>query len=383
MDIQNNIIDVLQLYEFSMAIGKSNDYKENCDSFLKLLLARKNYNSCWIYSDDNGSCKTSYALPIDSRDKKNIDKAYLKKLFKNDKPQSFKVDQRIIDLAPSPITEGCVAVFNLEKQGLLFIHNANKEEFSIIELNQLQPVISKFTRSLETALLYEKREVLLDELEKQNQDLNDYAHMVSHDLKSPLRSIHALTVWINEDYKDKLDDAGRQNLDLIRNNVEKMESLINGILNYTEIVDVNLKKTDVNLNKVVNEIIDILHKPKHINIKKSDNLPVLVGDKYKFQQLFQNLIDNAVKYCDKNKGVIEVGFKDLNEYYQFFVKDNGKGIEEVYFNKIFKRFQKLENNNSTGIGLSIVKKIVDLYKGKIWLESKIGKGTTFYFTIKK
>ena len=122
------------------------------------------------------------------------------------------------------------------------------------------------TNSLETALLYEKREVLLDELEKQNQDLNDYAHMVSHDLKSPLRSIHALTVWINEDYKDKLDDAGRQNLDLIRNNVEKMESLINGILNYSEIADIELKNSEIDTNKLVKDVLEIVHKPKNISI---------------------------------------------------------------------------------------------------------------------
>ena len=111
---------------------------------------------------------------------------------------------------------------------------------------------------------------------------------------------------------------------------------------------------------------------------------LIKGDKYRLQQLFQNLITNAINYNDKEKGIIEIGFADQNDFWQFYVKDNGKGIAETYFNKIFKTFQKLENNPiSTGIGLSIVKKIIDLYGGKIWLESSLGIGTTFYFTLKK
>ena len=100
--------------------------------------------------------------------------------------------------------------------------------------------------------------------------------------------------------------------------------------------------------------------------------------------MFQNLISNAIKYNDKSKGSIEIGVEDKKQYWQFFVKDNGKGIDSDYFEKIFKTFEKLENRaDSSGIGLSIVKKIVELYKGEIWLESEINKGTTFYFTIKK
>ena len=114
------------------------------------------------------------------------------------------------------------------------------------------------------------------------------------------------------------------------------------------------------------------------------SLPSVNGDKYRLQQLFQNLISNAVKYNDKNQGYIEIGFTDKNEFWEFSIKDNGKGIDEVYFNKIFKVFEKLENiEGSTGVGLSIVKKIVDLYGGKIWLTSEPGIGSTFYFTLKK
>ena len=110
----------------------------------------------------------------------------------------------------------------------------------------------------------------------------------------------------------------------------------------------------------------------------------LKGDKYRLQQLFQNLIGNAISYNDKTNGIVEIGAGSKGDMWEFYVRDNGKGIEPVYFDKIFNTFQKLENNiESTGIGLSIVKKIVTLYGGKIWLTSTLNKGTTFYFTLKK
>ena len=113
-------------------------------------------------------------------------------------------------------------------------------------------------------------------------------------------------------------------------------------------------------------------------------LPKISGDKYRLQQLFQNLIDNAIKYNDKPKGEISIEVTELATHWQFSICDNGKGIDEAYFDKIFKTFHKLENSlDSTGIGLAIVKKIIDCYEGKIWLSSKLHEGTCFYFTLKK
>ena len=243
-----------------------------------------------------------------------------------------------------------------------FIDNQTKE---IVEINK-------------------QREKLLNELTYQNQELSDYAHMISHDLKSPLRSIDSLTSWLKEDYEDKLDVSGKESLKLIRNNVEKMDLLINGILEYSTIAKNKVEFYNVNVDTLLEEILNIIKIPDHISIIKKEKLPVIKGDKYRLQQLFQNLVTNAINYNDKAKGVIEIGFEDQNDFWQFYIKDNGKGIDNNYFEKIFKTFQKLENNpESTGIGLSIVKKIVDVFGGKIWLESTLGTGTTFYFTLKK
>lgn len=236
----------------------------------------------------------------------------------------------------------------------------------------------------EIVKMNKQREKLLEELGHQNQELSDYAHMVSHDLKSPLRSIDALTAWISEDYKEKLDENGRESLILIRNNVEKMDTLISGILDYSTINKNQTEFYEVDIDKLVDNIMSTILVPQHISIEKANKLPVVKGDKFRLQQLFQNLIDNAIKYNDKSEGRIEIGVTDDDTFWKFFVKDNGKGIEKTYFDKIFKTFQKLENNpESSGIGLSIVKKIVILYGGDIWVESELQSGTTFYFTLKK
>ncbi|MBU3821270.1 GHKL domain-containing protein [Flavobacteriaceae bacterium XHP0103] len=229
-----------------------------------------------------------------------------------------------------------------------------------------------------------QREKVLNKLAQQNQELSDYAHMVSHDLKSPLRSIDTLTLWLKEDYENVFDAKGQRNLLLIRNNVEKMDALINGILDYSTINENDSEYYEVDLNKLINELLKMMHIPSHISIIKSEKLPTIKGNKHLFQQLFQNIIDNAIKYNDKEKGIIEIGFENKNDFWEFYIKDNGKGIEKIYFNKIFQTFQKLQNNTeSSGIGLSIVKKIVNLFGGTIWLKSEINKGTTFHFTIKK
>ena len=144
------------------------------------------------------------------------------------------------------------------------------------------------------------------------------------------------------------------------------------------------KMENVDLNEVVEGLHHILFIPKHIELNIKNKLPILKGDITRFQQLFLNIVSNAVRYIDKEKGVVEVGVNEFPSYYQFSIKDNGIGIEKKDFNKIFKIFHALtDNKESSGIGLSIVKKIVNLYKGEIWLESEVGKGTIFYFTILK
>lgn len=229
-----------------------------------------------------------------------------------------------------------------------------------------------------------QKEKLLKELEVSNTGLQEYAHIVSHDLKSPLRSISSLATWLNEDYKDVLDDAGKQQLQMMQEKVASMDKLIHGILEYSTANSSELDNTCVNLNEVIAEIQEVIYIPDHVEISVAPDLPTIIADKTKMHQLFQNIIGNAVVHIEKEKGLVEVIAQDKNDYWQFTVKDNGVGIPKKYHEKIFKIFQSVgTNERSTGIGLSIVKKIVDRYEGEIWVESEIGEGTEFHFTLKK
>jgi len=229
-----------------------------------------------------------------------------------------------------------------------------------------------------------QKQKLVTELEESNKGLQEYAHIVSHDLKSPLRSVTALATWIYEDYKEILDDSGKYNLKMMMEKVEGMDKLIDGILKYSTVNNDKLDRKEVDVNEVIREITEIIYIPKHVTVKTRNTLPTILADKVKVHQLFQNFLSNAVVNIDKKAGVVEVASEETKTHWQFSVKDNGVGIPKEYHKKIFQIFQSIGNQErSTGIGLSIVKKIIDRYKGKVWLESEIGVGTTFYFTIKK
>ena len=163
-----------------------------------------------------------------------------------------------------------------------------------------------------------------------------------------------------------------------------MELLISDVLNYSSIDSDAAVSEQIDLNQLILELQEILYIPEHIDIKTLNQLPIITGDKTRLRQLFQNLLSNAIKFIDKEKGLIKIDVLEKTSHYQFSVSDNGVGIEKKYHDKIFEMFHSLNNSKeSTGIGLTIVKKIVDLYQGDVWLESSPGKGTTFHFTLKK
>ncbi|CAM1355101.1 ATP-binding protein [Tenacibaculum halocynthiae] len=230
-----------------------------------------------------------------------------------------------------------------------------------------------------------EKDVLLVQLGKNNEELKNFAHVVSHDLKSPLRSMSALISWIQEDNEGTFDEETTVNFNSLLKKIDKMDHLINGILKYSSIDKIDKTDQKVDLQKTVTDIIDTIFVPEHINIQIKNTLPIIYGDKFRLQQLFQNLISNAIKYNDKEKGIITIEVEDLDNKFLFIIKDNGIGIDKKYHSKIFEVFETLEepNDDSTGIGLSIVKKIIDLYNGKIWLESELGKGCSFFFELKK
>lgn len=223
-------------------------------------------------------------------------------------------------------------------------------------------------------------------LRRSNKELQDFAHVAAHDLKAPLRGIGTLADWIASDYADHFDDQGRQQLGLLKGRVTRLTELINGILHYSEIGRVTNRREVVDLGELVPETIALLDPPAHIQVAVRGALPTVVSEKVRLGQVFHNLIDNAIKYMDKPQGRIEIQCADQGSAWQFAVTDNGCGIETRHFEKVFQMFQTLlprDQRESTGIGLPIVKKIVELFGGRIWIESKLGEGTTFFFTLPK
>ena len=234
----------------------------------------------------------------------------------------------------------------------------------------------------ETKLLTKQKEKLLQRLEQQNQHLMDYAQVVSHDLKSPLRSIHSLVSWIKEDNTKDFNEKTEKYLMLIQEKVEKMDSLIEGILDYSKIDYKKSERGTFEVEELVKSIINFIHIPKNISINVIGPFPIVKADKHRMHQVFQNIISNAIQHNDKPQGIIEIGCIEEEEQYVFYIKDNGKGIPEIQFNAIFNLFHTLEEN-STGIGLSVVKRILDQKSEKIWLESTENVGTTFFHTYQK
>jgi signal transduction histidine kinase len=233
-------------------------------------------------------------------------------------------------------------------------------------------------------LLESQREELVASLAKTNKELEDYAQIVSHDLKSPLRSIHSLISWIKEDSDREFSAQTLKYFSMIEHKVEKMDHLIEGILTYSKIDKRDIVKERVNTHQIIESIIGIIHIPQYVSITIKNELPIIKADRYRIQQLFQNIIGNAVSYINSEEGLVEIASEEFEDHYVFSIKDNGVGIAKEHHEKIFNTFQSYTNSEySTGLGLAIVKKVVDAYDGEIWIDSELGKGSSFFVKLNK
>lgn len=219
-----------------------------------------------------------------------------------------------------------------------------------------------------------------------NLDLKDFVRIAAHDLKTPVSGIEKLAEWIITEYEDKFDKDGREQMKMLLARTKLMYNMIDGILQYSRVGRTEEKPTQVNLNQLVSEAIDMIAPPANVMITIENELPVIECEESGIREVFKNLIGNAVKYMDKPKGTIKINCLSEDACWQFSIADNGPGIEEKYFAKIFQIFQTLRPRDefeSLGVGLPIVKKIVELHGGQIWIESEPGMGSTFFFTLPK
>ncbi len=223
-------------------------------------------------------------------------------------------------------------------------------------------------------------------LKKRNQELDHFAYVTSHDLKAPLRAIANLATWLSEDLEGQIPAENQQQLQLMQSRVKRMDGLIQGLLEYSRVGRKNTPAKIVNVGDLINEALDLLSPPPGFEIIVNSNMPTLKTEALLLQQVFSNLISNGIKYHPQDRGKIIISVKEQDEFYEFAVADDGLGIDPQYHERIFTIFQTLQARDtieSTGIGLSIVKKIVEGQGGKIWVESQLGEGATFYFTWRK
>jgi signal transduction histidine kinase len=245
--------------------------------------------------------------------------------------------------------------------------------------------------------LAEKEFAYTAELERSNQELDDFAYIASHDLKEPLRGLFNHSTFLLEDYKDKIDEDGVRRLTRLGLLCQRMERLINDLLYFSRLGRADLAAQETDPNAVIVEIqqmMETLLNEHKARIVVPRVLPHIVCDKTRVTEVFRNLITNAVKYNDKTERLVEIGFLETvnteagAERNVFYVKDNGVGIDPEFYQEIFRIFKRLQSasdgsDNGTGVGLTFVKKIVERHGGRIWLESEFGKGTVFYFNLNR
>ncbi len=265
------------------------------------------------------------------------------------------------------------------------------------EVEELAVSFNQMTDSLveAKAKVEEERKMIEDQaelLKLANQELDSFVYTVSHDLKAPLRGVASFAAFLEEDYKGKLDKEGKDYIDEIVKGTKRMNDLIMDLLKLSRISRIKSPFEDVDMNELIRSIIERISfdiKDLKVDLKIQDNMPIVRCDRIKMGEVFLNLINNAVKFSSKKKDDVprvSVGYIDDIGFHRFYVQDNGIGIAPEHHKEVFGIFKRLHTNEEyegTGAGLSIVKRVIDDHKGKIWIESELGQGTTFYFTIPK
>ncbi|MDI1257035.1 MAG: ATP-binding protein [Flavobacterium sp.] len=261
----------------------------------------------------------------------------------------------------------------LDAEQLATLKALSNQVVSLFELRKSKMLLEKFTKDLET----------------RNLELEKFANVAAHDIKSPLNNISSLTQILLSDYSDKLDDEAKMLMEMLDVSSNTLRNLVDGILEHSKSDAVLVEKRSVfSLEALVDETVVLLDNDKQYNFKKIFEDKTVYTNRVALQQILINLIANAIKYNDKTTVEIEIGFSESEEYYEFFIKDNGPGIADENLEKIFNIFEVLTSedrfgNRGSGIGLSTVKKLVEGLGGKITIDATIGAGTVFYFTITK
>jgi signal transduction histidine kinase len=233
----------------------------------------------------------------------------------------------------------------------------------------------------------ERNNALNQELQNQVAELERFTYTVSHDLRNPLVTIKGFLGMLDKDIRENRQDRIQTDFQRIASAAEKMDDLLTDLLELSRIGRIVNPPVEIDTARLIQDALDTLDgylRPQNINVQVASELPKLYGDRTRLREVFENLIENAIKYSGAQANpLIEIGTRRDETGLVFFVKDNGIGIEERYHTRIFALFEKLNPNiEGTGIGLALVKRIVEIHGGEIWVESEgLGKGSVFCFTI--
>jgi len=274
-------------------------------------------------------------------------------------------------------------------------HILSTKKTTFLDENNQRFLIGTFRDITNLKRAEENAKKYMAELERSNRELDDFAYIASHDLKEPLRGIQSFSRMLLEDCADVLDEKNKKYLERLVFLSKRMNQLIEDLLYFSRLGRADMAFQNMDLNIIVKDIesmMESIFKEKNVHLSVPEPLPVLLCDKPGITEVLRNLITNAVKYNDKEEKTIEIGFLESADSpigpqkNIFYVKDNGVGIESQFHQAVFQLFKRLSNStqfdkSGTGVGLTFVKKIIERNKGHIWLESEMGKGTTFYFTL--
>jgi len=298
---------------------------------------------------------------------------------------SFKEDMLIFDKKTKELYEHKTNSFSMEKR---FMRKNNtffwaKTHVSVVtdKEGDVKYHLEIIEDIQEKKIAENRMDVLVTQLRETNTSLENFAHIVSHDLKAPLSNMNAVLNWMKE---TKLSEQQLSYHTMMDERVNKMYRLIEGIIEYSKVTKEDEERVAVKTKELINDVLQFVHIPNHIYIEKVGEFPTFFINKAKLSQVFSNLLSNAIRHIDKPKGIIKIQALEDESHYIFKVKDNGIGIDAKYYTKIFTIFNSITpSKESTGIGLTLVKKIVEQYKGKISVQSEVGEYTEFTFSILK